>query len=58
MPNRMNGINRADLQHVGHVVDLLRQQGLQQLLRGDRGSAALGIEPEEGGIEPFQRLIS
>ncbi len=39
------------------AVDRLQQQGQQQLLGRDRGPAALGVEPAEGGIEPIERLI-
>ncbi|AFY29046.1 hypothetical protein Cyagr_1914 [Cyanobium gracile PCC 6307] len=39
------------------AIDRLQQQGQQQLLRRDRGPAALGVEPAEGGLEPIQGLI-
>ena len=38
-------------------VDSLQHQGQKQLLRRDRGSAALGVEAAEGGIEAIQGLI-
>jgi hypothetical protein len=40
------------------AVDRLQQQCQQQLLGRDRGPAALGVKPAEGGIEPIEGLIS
>jgi hypothetical protein len=34
-----------------NAIDRLQQQGQQQLFRWGRGSAALGIEPTEVGVE-------